>query len=151
MLKNRLDSHIDFMRIFISDINTLVAHRLKYIRQQYQVSLEQSQVLALLANGKAMTLTEITEKQGVNKAAVSRRVKKLVELKLVKWAPVNENHDQRLKYIVIAAKGRRFLDENNMEIRDLVGEMLDDLSNEEIETARSVLETVDQRLKEQLP
>lgn len=68
-------SHIDFMKQFIDDVNTLTAKLFKDIQNEYGISVEQSNVLRLLSNHQALTITEITEKQGVNKAAVSRRIK----------------------------------------------------------------------------
>ena len=68
-------SHIDFMKQFIDDVNTLTAKLFKDIQNEYGISVEQSNVLRLLSNHQALTITEITEKQGVNKAAVSRRKK----------------------------------------------------------------------------
>lgn len=41
--------------------------------------MEQSNVLRLLSHHQGLSITEITEKQGVNKAAVSRRIKKLID------------------------------------------------------------------------
>ena len=76
MVKN-LRNHIDFMGMFIDDVNTLVAKLLRDLRAEYNISKEQANVILMLENERAMTLTEITEKQGVNKAAVSRRIKKL--------------------------------------------------------------------------
>lgn len=81
MVKN-LSSHIEFMGEFIDDVNTLLAKLLKALREEYNVSKEQANVILMLENGKAMTLTEITERQGVNKAAVSRRIKKLIQARL---------------------------------------------------------------------
>lgn len=70
-------SHIDFMKQFIDDVNTLTAKLFKDIQNEYGISVEQSNVLRLLSNHQALTITEITEKQGVNKATVSRRIKKI--------------------------------------------------------------------------
>lgn len=70
MVKN-LSSHIDFMGEFINDVNTLLAKLLKELREDYNVSKEQANVILMLENEKTMTQTEITERQGVNKAAVA--------------------------------------------------------------------------------
>ncbi len=42
--------------------------------------------------------------KGVNKAAVSRRIKKLIDAKLVKLDKPNLNIDQRLKFITLTDK-----------------------------------------------
>ncbi|HLR19249.1 MAG TPA: MarR family transcriptional regulator [Staphylococcus sp.] len=146
MVKN-LSSHIEFMGEFIDDVNTLLAKLLKALREDYNVSKEQANVILMLENGKAMTLTEITERQGVNKAAVSRRIKKLIQAGVVQWEKSEEKADQRLKYIKLTEKGKQFNKESKSIINDIVSDMLHDLSDEEIEQARYVLEIIDQRLK----
>ena len=107
MVKN-LSSHIDFMGEFINDVNTLLAKLLKELREDYNVSKEQANVILMLENEKTMTLTEITERQGVNKAAVSRRIKKLIQAEVVQWEKAEENTDQRLKYIKLTERGKQF-------------------------------------------
>ena len=49
----------------------------------------------MLEHEKALSLTEITERQGVNKAAVSRRIKKLINARLVQWDKSEESMDQK--------------------------------------------------------
>ena len=71
-------NHIEFMKQFIDDTNTLTAKLLKDQQSKYGISMEQSNVLRLLSHHQ-VSITEITEKQGVNKAAVSRRIKKLID------------------------------------------------------------------------
>lgn len=72
-------NHIEFMKQFIDDTNTLTAKLLKDRQSKYGISMEQSNVLRLLSHHQGLSITEITEKQGVNKAAVSRRIKKLID------------------------------------------------------------------------
>ncbi|MEJ7430345.1 MarR family transcriptional regulator, partial [Staphylococcus warneri] len=91
-------NHIEFMKHFIDDTNTLTSKLLKDQQVKYGVSTEQSNVLRLLSHHQALSITEITEKQGVNKAAVSRRIKKLIESDFVALQKPNDKIDQRLKY-----------------------------------------------------
>ena len=142
-----LRNHIDFMGMFIDDVNTLVAKLLKDLRAEYNVSKEQANVILMLENEHAMTLTEITEKQGVNKAAVSRRIKKLIQSDLVEWDKTETHADQRLKYIKLTEKGQQFNNECKSIVSNIVSDMLSDLSEEQIEQARYVLEIIDHRLK----
>ncbi|OEK33509.1 MarR family winged helix-turn-helix transcriptional regulator [Staphylococcus saprophyticus] len=146
MVKN-LGNHIEFMGEFIDDVNTLMAKLLKALREEYKISKEQANVILMLENEKAMTLTAITEKQGVNKAAVSRRIKKLIQAEVVEWDKTEAHTDQRLKYIKLTEKGKQFNRESKSIINDIVSDMLHDLSDEEIEQARYVLEIIDRRLK----
>lgn len=146
MVKN-LSSHIDFMGEFINDVNTLLAKLLKELREDYNVSQEQANVILMLENEKTMTLTEITERQGVNKAAVSRRIKKLIQAEVVQWEKAEENTDQRLKYIKLTERGKQFNKQSKEIINTIVSDILHDLSDEQIEQARYVLEIIDQRLK----
>ena len=50
MVKN-LSSHIEFMGEFIDDVNTLLAKLLKALREEYNVSKEQANVILMLENG----------------------------------------------------------------------------------------------------
>ena len=54
-------------------------------------------------------MSQITEKQGVNKAAVSRRVKKLLDADLVKLEKSDANIDQRLKIVNLSEKGKEYI------------------------------------------
>lgn len=132
---------------FINDVNTLLAKLLKELREDYNVSKEQANVILMLENEKTMTLTEITERQGVNKAAVSRRIKKLIQAEVVQWEKAEENTDQRLKYIKLTERGKQFNKQSKEIINTIVSDILHDLSDEQIEQARYVLEIIDQRLK----
>ncbi|RIO55038.1 MarR family transcriptional regulator, partial [Mammaliicoccus sciuri] len=130
MVKN-LGNHIGFMVEFIDDVNTLLAKLLKELREEYNISKEQANVILMLENEKSLTLTEITERQGVNKAAVSRRIKKLIQAEVVEWVKTEENTDQRLKYIKLSEKGKQFNRESKSIINDIVSDMLHDLSDDE--------------------
>jgi len=97
----RIEDHISFLEKFINDVNTLTAKLLKDLQTEYGISAEQSHVLNMLSI-EALTVGQITEKQGVNKAAVSRRVKKLLNAELVKLEKTDSNTDQRLKIIKLS-------------------------------------------------
>ena len=135
------------MKHFIDDTNTLTSKLLKDQQVKYGVSTEQSNVLRLLSHHQALSITEITEKQGVNKAAVSRR-KKLIESDFVALQKPNDKIDQRLKYIVLTEKGRQYTEENNEIISQIVNDMVKDLSSSDIEKALSVLYIIDERVKQ---
>lgn len=136
-------NHIEFMKQFIDDTNTLTAKLLKDQQSKYGISMEQSNVLRLLSHHQGLSITEITEKQGVNKAAVSRRIKKLIDSGFVALQKSNNNIDQRLKYVALTEKGRKYTEENNKIVSDMVA----DLSSKDIEKALSVLYIIDERVK----
>lgn len=140
-------NHIEFMKQFIDDTNTLTAKLLKDQQSKYGISMEQSNVLRLLSHHQGLSITEITEKQGVNKAAVSRRIKKLIDSGSVALQKSNNNIDQRLKYVALTEKGRKYTEENNKIVSDMVSDMVADLSSKDIEKALSVLYIIDERVK----
>ncbi|MBE7355887.1 MarR family transcriptional regulator [Staphylococcus haemolyticus] len=140
-------NHIEFMKQFIDDTNTLTAKLLKDQQSKYGISMEQSNVLRLLSHHQVLSITEITEKQGVNKAAVSRRIKKLIDSGFVALQKPNNNIDQRLKYVALTEKGRKYTEENNKIVSDMVSDMIADLSSKDIEKALSVLYIIDERVK----
>ena len=140
-------NHIEFMKQFIDDTNTLTAKLLKDQQSKYGISMEQSNVVRLLSHHQGLSITEITEKQGVNKAAVSRRIKKLIDSGFVALQKSNNNIDQRLKYVALTEKGRKYTEENNKIVSDMVSDMVADLSSKDIEKALSVLYIIDERVK----
>lgn len=143
-----IEQHTQFMAMFIEDINTLMASLLEGLRKEYHISIEQSQALFLLDNNKSLTLSEITEKQGVNKAAISRRIKKLINLELVELVKQNENVDQRLKYVRHTDNGREYIERTKVIVNDVSTYLLQDISQSQIEETAKNLRIIDQRIKE---
>ncbi|MBI5973279.1 MarR family winged helix-turn-helix transcriptional regulator [Staphylococcus caledonicus] len=140
-------NHIEFMKRFIDDTNTLTAKLLKDQQSKYGISMEQSNVLRLLSNHHTLSITEITEKQGVNKAAVSRRIKKLIDGGFVELYKTGNDIDQRLKYVTLTAKGRKYTEENKEIVSSIVSDIVGDLSTKDIEQALSILYIIDERVK----
>ena len=134
------------MEKFINDVNTLTAKLLKDLQIEYGISIEQSNVLNMLSN-ESLTVSQITEKQGVNKAAVSRRVKKLLDADLVKLEKTNANTDQRLKIVILSEKGKEYIVKRKAIISNIANDMTSDFSTEEIEKVRHVLEVIDHSIK----
>ncbi|MBI5974301.1 MarR family winged helix-turn-helix transcriptional regulator [Staphylococcus canis] len=144
-----MNEHIAFMGEFMTNMNTLTTKLLRDLREQYYISNEQSSVLMMLSHKRALTLTEITLRQGVNKAAVSRRVKKLVELDLVKWVNMNYEHDKRLKYIALTEKGKEYVEASRHLVAELATKMLSDIPVDQLVETRQVLEKINQRMASQ--
>ncbi|MCE5613106.1 MarR family transcriptional regulator [Staphylococcus pseudintermedius] len=147
---NLMNQHVTFMGEFMTNVNALTAGLLKDLRSRYGISNEQSSVLLMLSNDKSLTLTEITLRQGVNKAAVSRRIKKLVDLGLVKWVNMAYEYDKRLKYVALTEAGIDYVRTSRNLIANLANEMLSDIPLEKIEQTRDMLELIDERIQGQL-
>ncbi|MGZ9600051.1 MarR family winged helix-turn-helix transcriptional regulator [Staphylococcus epidermidis] len=142
----RIEDHISFLEKFINDVNTLTAKLLKDLQTEYGISAEQSHVLNMLSI-EALTVGQITEKQGVNKAAVSRRVKKLLNAELVKLEKPDSNTDQRLKIIKLSNKGKKYIKERKAIMSHIAIDMTSDFDSKEIEKVRQVLEIIDYRIQ----
>ncbi|MDS3930658.1 MarR family transcriptional regulator [Staphylococcus epidermidis] len=142
----RIEDHISFLEKFINDVNTLTAKLLKDLQTEYGISAEQSHVLNMLSM-EALTVGQITEKQGVNKAAVSRRVKKLLNAELVKLEKPDSNTDQRLKIIKLSNKGKKYIKERKAIMSHIASDMTSDFDSKEIEKVRQVLEIIDHRIQ----
>ena len=142
----RIEDHISFLVKFINDVNTLTAKLLKDLQTEYGISAEQSHVLNMLSI-EALTVGQITEKQGVNKAAVSRRVKKLLNAELVKLEKPDSNTDQRLKIIKLSNKGKKYIKERKAIMSHIASDMTSDFDSKEIEKVRQVLEIIDHRIQ----
>ncbi|MBF1993727.1 MarR family transcriptional regulator [Staphylococcus schleiferi] len=145
-----MSQHVTFMGEFMTNMNALTTALLKDLRSKYGVSNEQSSVLLMLSSHKLLTLTEITLKQGVNKAAVSRRIKKLVDLGLVQWMTMNHEYDKRLKYVALTEEGANYVRASRDLIANLANKMLSDIPLNQIEATREMLEKIDERIKSQL-
>ena len=142
----RIEDHISFLEKFINDVNTLTAKLLKDLQTEYGISAEQSHVLNMLSI-EALTVGQITEKQGVNKAAVSRRVKKLLNAEWVKLEKPHSNIDQRLKIIKLSNKGKKYIKERKAIMSHIASDMTSDFDSKEIEKVRQVLEIIDYRIQ----
>lgn len=142
----RIEDRISFLEKFINDVNTLTAKLLKDLQTEYGISAEQSHVLNMLSI-EALTVGQITEKQGVNKAAVSRRVKKLLNAELVKLEKPHSNTDQRLKIIKLSNKGKKYIKERKAIMSHIASDMTSDFDSKEIEKVRQVLEIIDYRIQ----
>ena len=142
----RIEDHISFLEKFINDVNTLTAKLLKDLQTEYGISAEESHVLNMLSI-EALTVGQITEKQGVNKAAVSRRVKKLLNAELVKLEKPHSNTDQRLKIIKLSNKGKKYIKERKAIMSHIASDMTSDFDSKEIEKVRQVLEIIDYRIQ----
>ncbi len=145
-----MSQHVTFMGEFMTNMNALTTALLKDLRSKYGVSNEQSSVLLMLSSHKSLTLTEITLKEGVNKAAVSRRIKKLVDLGLVQWMTLNHEYDKRLKYVALTEEGANYVRASRDLIANLANKMLSDIPLNQIEATREMLEKIDERIKSQL-
>ncbi|COE17914.1 MarR family winged helix-turn-helix transcriptional regulator [Staphylococcus warneri] len=144
-MTRQLEDHIAFLEMFINNVNTLTAKLLKDLQNEYGISVEQSNVLAML-NNESMTISQITEKQGVNKAAVSRRISKLLDDGLVVLEKPNANIDQRLKFITLSKKGKSYMEKRKTLINDIAMDFTKDFSSEDLDQVRHVLEVINYRM-----
>ncbi|PTI26862.1 MarR family winged helix-turn-helix transcriptional regulator [Staphylococcus warneri] len=143
-MTRQLEDHIAFLEMFINNVNTLTAKLLKDLQNEYGISVEQSNVLAML-NNESMTISQITEKQGVNKAAVSRRISKLLDVGLVVLEKPNANIDQRLKFITLSKKGKAYMEKRKTLINDIAMDFTKDFSSEDLDQVRHILEVINYR------
>ncbi|PTI83447.1 MarR family transcriptional regulator [Staphylococcus warneri] len=144
-MTRQLEDHIAFLEMFINNVNTLTAKLLKDLQNEYGISVEQSNVLAML-NNESMTISQIKEKQGVNKAAVSRRISKLLDAGLVVLEKPNANIDQRLKFITLSKKGKSYMEKRKTLINDIAMDFTKDFSSEDLDQVRHVLEVINYRM-----
>lgn len=144
-MTRQLEDHIAFLEMFINNVNTLTAKLLKDLQNEYGISVEQSNVLAML-NNESMTISLITEKQGVNKAAVSRRISKLLDAGLVVLEKPNANIDQRLKFITLSKIGKSYMEKRKTLINDIAMDFTKDFSSEDLDQVRHVLEVINYRM-----
>ncbi|QSF52083.1 MarR family transcriptional regulator [Staphylococcus sp. SB1-57] len=144
-MTRQLEDHIAFLEMFINNVNTLTAKLLKDLQNEYGISVEQSNVLAML-NNESRTISQITEKQGVNKAAVSRRISKLLDAGLVVLEKPNANIDQRLKFITLSKIGKSYMEKRKTLINDIAMDFTKDFSSEDLDQVRHVLEVINYRM-----
>ncbi|MDO0952608.1 MarR family transcriptional regulator [Mammaliicoccus sciuri] len=146
----KLQENILYFADFVNKLLELVTKKLEDLRKKYNISAEQAHVIGLLGTNKKLTLTEITRIQGVDKAAVSRRIKKLIDAELVEWVTPEDEQDLRIKYITLTEKGKAFKSECDQSLLDIFTEILDDIPMDDLEQAMSIIEIVSNRVQNKL-
>lgn len=80
------------------------------------------------------------------KAAVSRRISKLLDAGLVVLEKPNANIDQRLKFITLSKKEKSYMEKRKTLINDIAMDFTKDFSSEDLDQVRHVLEVINYRM-----
>jgi DNA-binding MarR family transcriptional regulator len=108
------------------------------LRNSFGVTLPRFDLMAQLERTpKGMTLGELSQRMMVSNGNVTGLVDRLVEQGLVARRP--SPHDRRSQLVSLTAQGRRFFRAMARANGDWIGEMLADLSADDIETLLRLL------------
>jgi len=137
----RPHDHKDELRLWLrlftckEVIETEVRRRL---RDAFDVTLPRFDLMAQLYRApKAMTLGELSQRMMVSNGNVTGLVDRMVEQGLVSRRPSPK--DRRAQLVSLTPQGRRFFAAMARTNGDWIGEMLADLSSDEIETLMRLL------------
>jgi len=99
-------------------------------RDKYEISVTQWRILAVLGRYPGLTASEIVERTAMDKVAISRAVKNLVDKSLLqrKTDPVDR---RRMRLYSTPGRGKRMLSEIIPLARQYEARLLNALSNEE--------------------
>ena len=107
--------------------NTVSQGIARSYRQRHDISVTEWRILAVLGRFPGLTASEVTERTAMDKVAISRGVKSLVEKGLLeRRTDAADRRRQRL--FITPGKGRRVLDEVIPMARDYERQLLQPLS-----------------------
>ncbi|WP_153722476.1 MarR family winged helix-turn-helix transcriptional regulator [Sporosarcina cascadiensis] len=127
--------YIQLYRPLLNRVNTLLA--------PYNLFHSQWGVLKLLKMNGEMTSAEIAAHQQVEKPSITNIMQRLMEMDLVVVRP---GLDRRVKHIDLSESGHHTVETIMAELEMLYCEMLDGVSDEDIETAIRVMESARKNL-----
>lgn len=108
------------------------------------LSEQQFRLLDILLRKGPSLPTALATLQGVQKSAISNRLKKLQNKKLIEW--VTATHDKRYKLVQITEEGERILSKRNAAIFNEVGKLLQNLDEEQIDKVIEIFTTFKEKL-----
>ena len=140
----KLDSFIPY-RISVTSnrISRLIA---SIYSERFGLSIPEWRVIAILGDRNQETASELVERTAMDKVAVSRAVSSLVKKKLVRRNALQ--HDGRFTLLRLSLAGRRVYEEIGPLALDLEKDVLDNLSQEDIQTLHRILDQLGAKLDE---
>lgn len=140
----KLDSFIPY-RISVTSnrISRLIA---SIYSERFGLSIPEWRVIAILGDRNQETASELVERTAMDKVAVSRAVSSLVKKKLVRRNALQ--HDGRFTLLRLSLAGRRVYEEIGPLALDLENDVLDNLSQEDIQTLHRILDQLGAKLDE---
>ena len=127
----------------IMEVMPLLKRRLTHlgdIPQANGMPLSHIQVLSMLSETGAMTVSEISARFGIAKPNITPLVDRLIELKLV--ARARESSDRRVVRVVILDAGRQKLREIQSALDENVRDWASGIPSEDLTDLSQALETV---------
>jgi DNA-binding MarR family transcriptional regulator len=113
-------------------------------RDRHDISVTEWRILAVLGRFPGLTASEVTERTAMDKVAISRGVKSLMERGLLeRRTDAGDRRRQRL--LITAGKGRQVLSEVIPKAREYERQLLDVLEPGDLRVLASVLEKLQQR------
>jgi DNA-binding MarR family transcriptional regulator len=130
----------------LSMLNFLMGKETAAIYEARGLTVHQWKVLSVLYNFAPISAAEVTERVTLDKAAVSRAVRQLQHLGLIKRSL--QRADARKVDITLTAKGRTVYAAMASEIRDLQNKLFEALTKTEVRAIFSAIEKLELTLRE---
>ncbi|RHW32726.1 MarR family transcriptional regulator [Lysinibacillus yapensis] len=125
------DSYRELYRPYVNAVNNRLA--------KYQLYTSQWVVLRLIRVKGPFTQAEIAKETRVEKPSVTRITQKLIDLGYVE---TKQGEDKREKYVRLTVLGEEVYEQLQKELTDFLKDLTEGISEEDLKTARNVLNQI---------
>lgn len=129
---------LDFFKLY-SLVHRPLTNFLNGILEKHELSSSYWRLLRVLENGESKNFRDITKELIVEKPAVTKFIKKLSDLEMIE---IHSGHDKREKMVKLTPHGKDKMAEIRSELNPFLENLLEGLSQEQIDHAIEVLDTV---------
>lgn len=129
---------LDFFKLY-SLVHRPLTNFLNGILEKHELSSSYWRLLRVLENGESKNFRDITKELIVEKPAVTKFIKKLSDLEMIE---IHSGHDKREKMVKLTQHGKDKMAEIRSELNPFLENLLEGLSQEQIDHAIEVLDTV---------
>lgn len=134
----KLTEKLDFFKLY-SLVHRPLTNFLNGILEKHELSSSYWRLLRVLENGESKNFRDITKELIVEKPAVTKFIKKLSDLEMIE---IHSGHDKREKMVKLTPHGKDKMAEIRSELNPFLENLLEGLSQEQIDHAIEVLDTV---------
>ncbi len=113
-------------------------------RHEHDISVTEWRILAVLGRFPGLTASEVTERTAMDKVAIHRAVKTLMQKDLLERKP-DQSDRRRQQLFITPSKGKTVLNTVIPRAKEFENSLLNALTNEETQTLLSTLEKLHQR------
>ncbi|CAM3043396.1 MarR family transcriptional regulator [Paenibacillus sediminis] len=127
----------DYITIYIHQSDLIISNYIKNLLSPFNIAPEQNLILLLLWENDGLSQSELSAKLGKDKTNIARMVLNLEQKGLIRR--VSDENDRRLLKVFLTEKGRKFEEQVIPVIDDFNDQVLQGISEEELNAVRRVL------------